>query len=67
MTVDQQAVATQHDGGVDSFTLRFRFPTGPSMEAAKEEIQRFGEEVVQPIHKKYPAPNHPAIPEACRW
>ena len=53
--------------GVDYFTLRFRFPTGPSMEAAKEEIQRFGEEVVQPIHKKYPAPNHPAIPEACRW
>jgi hypothetical protein len=42
-------------------------PTGPSLEAAKEQIQRFGEEVVQPIHRKYPAPDHPAIPEACRW
>jgi alkanesulfonate monooxygenase SsuD/methylene tetrahydromethanopterin reductase-like flavin-dependent oxidoreductase (luciferase family) len=53
--------------GVDYFTIRFRMPTGPSMEAAKEQIQRFGEEVVQPIHRKYPAPDHPAIPEACRW
>ena len=35
--------------------------------AAQEQIQRFGEEVVQPIHKKYPAPNHPAIPVACQW
>ena len=53
--------------GVDYFTMRFRFPTGPSMEAAHEQIQRFGEEVVQPIHKKYPALDHPAIPAACRW
>ena len=53
--------------GVDYFTIRFRFPNGPSMEAAQEQIQRFGEEVVQPIHKKYPAPDHPAIPAACRW
>ena len=53
--------------GVDYFTMRFRFPTGPSMEAAYEQIQKFGEEVVQPIHKKYPAPDHPAIPAACRW
>ena len=53
--------------GVDYFTIRFRMPTGPSMEAAREQIQRFGEEVVQPIHKKYPAPDHPAIPAACRW
>jgi alkanesulfonate monooxygenase SsuD/methylene tetrahydromethanopterin reductase-like flavin-dependent oxidoreductase (luciferase family) len=53
--------------GVDYFTLRFRMPGGPSMEAAAEQIQRFGEEVVAPIHAKYPAPDHPAIPEACRW
>jgi alkanesulfonate monooxygenase SsuD/methylene tetrahydromethanopterin reductase-like flavin-dependent oxidoreductase (luciferase family) len=53
--------------GVDYFTVRFRMPTGPSMEAAHEQILRFGEEVVAPIHKKYPAPDHPAIPEACRW
>jgi alkanesulfonate monooxygenase SsuD/methylene tetrahydromethanopterin reductase-like flavin-dependent oxidoreductase (luciferase family) len=53
--------------GVDYFTIRFRMPTGPPMEAAHEQIQRFGEEVVQPIHKKYPAPEHPAIPAACWW
>jgi len=52
---------------VDYFTIRFRMPTGPSMAAAHEQIQRFGEEVVQPIHKKYPAPEHPAIPAACWW
>jgi alkanesulfonate monooxygenase SsuD/methylene tetrahydromethanopterin reductase-like flavin-dependent oxidoreductase (luciferase family) len=53
--------------GVDYFNIRFRFPTGPSIEETKEQIQRFGEEVVQPIHKKYPAPKHPAIPVACQW
>jgi hypothetical protein len=37
------------------------------MEEAYEQIQKFGEEVVQPIHKKYPAFDHPAIPAACRW
>ena len=52
---------------VDYFTMRFRMPTGPSMEAALEEIQKFGEEVVQPIHRKYAAPDHPAISAACRW
>lgn len=53
--------------GVDYFTLRFRMVTGPSFEETKEQILRFGEEVVQPLHKKYPAIDHPAIPEACRW
>ena len=53
--------------GIDYFTIRFRMPTGPPMDAALEQIQRFGEEVVAPIHKKYPAPDHPAIPAACRW
>ena len=28
---------------------------------------RIGEEVVQPVHKKNPAVEHPAIPEACCW
>jgi alkanesulfonate monooxygenase SsuD/methylene tetrahydromethanopterin reductase-like flavin-dependent oxidoreductase (luciferase family) len=51
--------------GVDYFTIRFRMPTGPTMDAALEQIQRFGEEVVQPIHKKYPAVQHPAIPTTC--
>jgi hypothetical protein len=32
-----------------------------------EQIQRLGEEVVGPIHRKYAAPDHPAIPAACRW
>jgi len=53
--------------GVDYFTMRFRMPSGPSLEAAHEQILRFGEEVVAPIHKKYPAPDHEAIPVACRW
>jgi alkanesulfonate monooxygenase SsuD/methylene tetrahydromethanopterin reductase-like flavin-dependent oxidoreductase (luciferase family) len=53
--------------GADYFTMRFRMPEGPSLEAAHEQIQRFGEEVVAPIHAKYPAPEHEAIPAACRW
>ena len=40
--------------------------TGPSLEAAREQIARFGEQVVQPIHARYPAPDHPAIPPPCR-
>jgi alkanesulfonate monooxygenase SsuD/methylene tetrahydromethanopterin reductase-like flavin-dependent oxidoreductase (luciferase family) len=53
--------------GVDYFTIRFRMVDGPSFDETKEQILRFGEEVVQPLHAKYPAPDHPAIPEACRW
>ena len=53
--------------GVDYFTMRFRMVEGPSLEKTAEQIRRFGEEVVQPIHKKYPAPDHPAIPAVCRW
>jgi alkanesulfonate monooxygenase SsuD/methylene tetrahydromethanopterin reductase-like flavin-dependent oxidoreductase (luciferase family) len=61
----EQLEMFHEDYGVDYFTMRFRMPTGPSMEKAHEQIQRFGEEVVQPIHKKYAAPQHPAIPKAC--
>ena len=53
--------------GVQYFTVQFRMVTGPSFEATKEQIIRFGEEVVQPLHKKYPAPTHPAIPKTCQW
>jgi alkanesulfonate monooxygenase SsuD/methylene tetrahydromethanopterin reductase-like flavin-dependent oxidoreductase (luciferase family) len=53
--------------GVQYFTMRFRMVDGPSFEATKEQILRFGEEVVQPLHKKYPPIDHPAIPEATRW
>jgi alkanesulfonate monooxygenase SsuD/methylene tetrahydromethanopterin reductase-like flavin-dependent oxidoreductase (luciferase family) len=50
--------------GVDYFTLRFRMVEGPSFDEVAEQIRRFGEEVVAPIHAKYPAPDHPAIPAA---
>jgi alkanesulfonate monooxygenase SsuD/methylene tetrahydromethanopterin reductase-like flavin-dependent oxidoreductase (luciferase family) len=63
----EQLERYHEDFGVDYFTLRFRLPSGPSLEATREQILRFGEEVVQPIHKKYPAPVHEAIPVACRW
>ena len=53
--------------GVDYFTMRFRMVSGPSLEATREQILRFGEEVVQPLHRKYPAIDHPAIPAVCRW
>ena len=53
--------------GVDYFTMRFRMVTGPSFAETRDQILRFGEEVVQPLHKKYPAIDHPAIPQSCRW
>lgn len=54
--------------GVDYVTMRFRMPTGPSLEATKDQILRFGEEVVSHFHKKDPSPiDHPAIPEGSRW
>ncbi|QEC50527.1 hypothetical protein FSW04_25050 [Baekduia soli] len=53
--------------GVDYVVFCCRLSTGPSMEATAEQIRRFGEEVVAPIHARYPAPDHPAIPPACRW
>jgi alkanesulfonate monooxygenase SsuD/methylene tetrahydromethanopterin reductase-like flavin-dependent oxidoreductase (luciferase family) len=55
------------DLGVDYVVFCCRLSTGPSLEATREQILRFGEEVVQPIHARYPAPDHPAIPAACRW
>ncbi len=54
--------------GVDYVTLRLRLPNGPSFERVREQIFRFGEDVVRPIHRKYPAPiEHPAIPAGARW
>ncbi len=52
--------------GIDYFTIRVRMPAGPSLAQAKEQIMRFGEEVVSHFHKR-PALNHPAIPEGARW
>jgi len=57
----------QEEFGVDYITMRFRMPTGPSFEKARECIQRFGEEVCSYFHKKDPPIEHPAIPESCRW
>lgn len=54
--------------GIDYITMRLRLPNGPSFEAVREQIQRFGEEVVGPIHRKYPTPiGHSAIPTGARW
>ena len=53
--------------GVDYVVLCCRLATGPSFERTREQILRLGEEVVAPMHAKYPAPEHPAIPAACRW
>jgi alkanesulfonate monooxygenase SsuD/methylene tetrahydromethanopterin reductase-like flavin-dependent oxidoreductase (luciferase family) len=54
--------------GVDYFVLRCRMPTGPSLEANREQIQMMGEEVVSYFHKRDPEPQlHPAIPEGARW
>ncbi|HET6507026.1 MAG TPA: LLM class flavin-dependent oxidoreductase [Baekduia sp.] len=55
------------DLGVDYVVLCCRLTTGPSLQATREQILRMGEEVVAPIHARYPAPDHPAIPAACRW
>ncbi len=53
--------------GVDYVTFCCRLSTGPSLEEVREQIRRFGEEVVGPVHRKYAPPEHPAIPAACRW
>jgi alkanesulfonate monooxygenase SsuD/methylene tetrahydromethanopterin reductase-like flavin-dependent oxidoreductase (luciferase family) len=54
--------------GVDYVTMRFRMPKGPSFERVKDQIARFGEEVVSHFTKKSPAPLvHPAIPAAVRF
>ncbi len=63
----EQLVALHEERGVDYVVFCCRLSTGPGMAAAAEQIQRFGEEVVQPLHARYPAPEHPAIPVACRW
>jgi alkanesulfonate monooxygenase SsuD/methylene tetrahydromethanopterin reductase-like flavin-dependent oxidoreductase (luciferase family) len=54
--------------GVDYLTIRLRLSDGPSFEATKDQIARFGEEVVSHFHRKDPEPiDHPAIPVGARW
>ena len=64
--VHRAARAPARGAGIDYVVFCCRLSTGPSLEAAREQIARFGEEVVAPVHAKYPAPDHPAIPPACR-
>jgi alkanesulfonate monooxygenase SsuD/methylene tetrahydromethanopterin reductase-like flavin-dependent oxidoreductase (luciferase family) len=52
---------------VDYVVMRMREPTGPSFEATREAIQRFGEEVVSYFHRRDSASQHPAIPLGARW
>ena len=66
-TCIERLVGLHEELGVDYVVFCCRLTTGPPMAAAREQILRFGEEVVAPIHARYPAPDHPAIPEACRW
>jgi alkanesulfonate monooxygenase SsuD/methylene tetrahydromethanopterin reductase-like flavin-dependent oxidoreductase (luciferase family) len=62
----EECIAQLEGLGVDYVVFCCRLSTGPSLEAAREQILRFGEEVVQPIHARSPAPKHPAIPVNAR-
>lgn len=53
--------------GVDYIMMRFRMTNGPSFEAVSRQLRRFGDEVCSYFHDKYPAHDHPAIPEGARW
>lgn len=57
----------QEELGVDYITMRFRMPNGPSLEATRDQILRFGGEVAAYFHKRDAAPDHPAVPEGARW
>ena len=52
---------------VDYVTIRFRLPTAPSFAETRDQIYRFGEEVVRHFHRSGPAADHPAIPVGARW
>lgn len=53
--------------GVDCFSISFRQPPGPAMDAVREQILRFGAEVVAPLQAASEAIDHPAFPLVCRW
>ncbi|MCK9250404.1 MAG: LLM class flavin-dependent oxidoreductase [Solirubrobacteraceae bacterium] len=53
--------------GVDYVVVRLRFPGGPDHGEVLEQVARFGEEVVTPVHRAAAAPEHPAIPTGARW
>ena len=58
--------AAEEERGIDYVILCCRVSTGPSFERTREQILRLGAEVVAPIHARGPAPDHPAMPSACR-
>jgi len=65
----EQCVERLHaaeERGIDHVLLCCRVSTGPSLERAREQIQRLGEEIVAPIHARDSVPDHPAIPAGCR-
>lgn len=63
----EQLEMYERDFGVDYVVMGFRRPTGPSLELVREQITRFGEEVVSYFHSRDPAPQHPAIPSGARF
>jgi hypothetical protein len=60
------SLAAEAERGIDYVILCCRVSTGPLFERAREQILRLGAEVVAPIHARGPAPDHPAMPSACR-
>ena len=63
----EQIERLHEERGVDYLSVRCRLPAGADAARMREQMLRFGDEVVAPIHKKYPPIEHPAIPAACRW
>ncbi|MGE4426485.1 MAG: LLM class flavin-dependent oxidoreductase [Solirubrobacteraceae bacterium] len=55
------------DFGIDYVVVRLRFPGGPDHAEVLEQVARFGEEVVAPVHAAAPPGDHPAIPSGARW
>jgi alkanesulfonate monooxygenase SsuD/methylene tetrahydromethanopterin reductase-like flavin-dependent oxidoreductase (luciferase family) len=57
--------ATEYE--IDHVSMMLRMPAGPAIEAVREQILRFGEEVVAHFHRRDPPLDHPAVPERARW
>ena len=63
----EQLARFNREFGVDYFSISFRQPLGPGMDRVREQIRRFGEEVVSPLSSSSAPIDHPAIPAVCRW
>lgn len=62
----EQLRLLEADYGVDYVSISFRQPPGPRMEAIREQVIRFGEQVAGPLAATTPAIDHPALPARCR-